>query len=153
VQAFADEPQDRPVGHPPVEHLHQVFSVHTVEEGHHVKLQNPVRLALIHRPGQSPHGIVGTAAGPKAVRAVQEVLLIDGLQHFAQCTLNHLVLGGRDADRPRPALILGNVHPSDRLMTISLRPRALVQAIQIALQLLPVLFLRDAVHPNRRIPA
>src|SRR6185312_6763734 len=58
-----------------------------------------------------------------------------------------------DADWPRlTPLLLGNVHPSDRLMTISLRSQPFVQVPQIALQVLSVLLLRDAVHPDRRRP-
>jgi len=45
------------------------------------------------------------------------------------------------------------MHPSDRLVTISLRPQLLAQLLEIALQILRVLILRDVVHTNRRVLA
>jgi hypothetical protein len=154
MQAFADESQQRPIRHPLPEHLQQVRSAHAIEEGHHVKLQDPVRFAFIHPSGQCSHRIVRAASGPEAKRAVHEGLLVYRLQYLAQCVLHYLIFGSRDADRPRLAfLFLGNVHTSDRLMAISLRPQPLVQISQLVLQVLPVLLLRDVVHADRRIAA
>ena len=34
-------------------------------------------------PAEDSYGVMGTPSGPEAVRAVQEVLLVDGLQYLA----------------------------------------------------------------------
>ena len=99
------------------------------------------------------HGIVGTAPGPKTVGAVQEVLLVDGLQHRTHGVLDDLVLERRYAQRPRLAVVLRNVDPPDRLVTIALRPQPLVQVLDVSGQVLPVLLLRDPIHSDRRILA
>ena len=102
-------------------------------------------------PVQGADRVVGARAGPKAVRTVQEVLLVDGLQHLAQSILDHLVLECRYAQRPRLAIVLRDVDTSDRLVTIALRPQPLVQALEVVPQVLSVVFLRDPIHADRRV--
>ncbi len=75
----------------------------------------------MHDPVQGANGVMGTALRPKAIRAVQKVLLVDCFQHFAHDVLDELVLERRDPNRPRLALALRDVDTSDRLMAISLR--------------------------------
>src|SRR5438093_2931897 len=92
VQALADEPQQRPIRDPSLEHLGERGAIHAVEKGHDVCLQNPTHFALMNDPVQGSHGVMGTASGPEAIRAVQEVLLIDRLDNLAQSVLHELVL-------------------------------------------------------------
>ena len=81
-----------------------------------------IHLTLIHNPLQGAHGV-----------------------------LDQLVLERRDANRPRLALALGDVDPSDGLMAILLRLQPRVQLLEVRLQVLPVLLLRDPIHAHRRI--
>jgi len=116
VQALADEPHQRFIGHPTSEHLHQLGAAQTVEEGDDVRLDDPVRLVVVHRVVDGAQGIVCPATWPEAVRAFQEILLVDRLQHLADRVLDDLVLDGRDADRSRLATTLRDVHAADRLV-------------------------------------
>jgi hypothetical protein len=148
VQALPDEPQQRPIGDPNLEHLLQLLAIQAVEEGHDVSLENPVHLTLVYGPVEGPHGVMGAAPGPEAVRAVQEVLLVDRLQHLAQGVLDPLVLERRNPNRPRLPPFLRDVDTADRLMAISLRLHPCVQVLEVSLQILPVLFLRDSIHTH-----
>src|SRR5437867_7137220 len=120
------------------------------KKGHDVRLQNPTHFALMNDPVQGSHGVMGTASGPEAMRAVQEVLLIDRLQHLTQGLLHELVLERRNPNRPRLALALRNVDATDRLMPITLRLQPLVQVLKPHLQILSVLLLRRPIHAHRR---
>ena len=111
-------------------------------------LEDPPHLAPVHDPLQGAHGVVGTASGPEAIRAVQKVLLVDGLQHLAHGVLDHLVLERRDANRPCLPLGLGDVDTSDRLMAVPLGLQPRVQVLEVGLQVLPVLLLGDPIHPT-----
>ena len=88
VQALPDEPQKRPIRDPNLEHLLQLGAIQAVEEGHDVRLEEPPHLAPINKPLETAHGVMGTALGPKPVRAVHKVLLVDGLQHLTHSVLD-----------------------------------------------------------------
>jgi hypothetical protein len=45
------------------------------------------------------------------------------------------------------------VHPPNGLVPVAHRPHLLVQRAEVALQILPVLLLRDAIHAHGRILA
>ena len=94
---------------------------------------------------------MGAASGSEAIRTVQEVLLVDGLQHLAHGVLDQLVLERRDANWPRLPLGFGDVDTSDRLMAIPLRLQPRVQVLEVRLQALSVLLLGDPIHPYRRV--
>jgi hypothetical protein len=83
VQTFPDEPHQSLVGDPVAEHLHQHLAIDAVEEGHDVGLHDVVRVPPRHDSVECTDRIVRAASRPETVRAVQEVLLIDGLQHVA----------------------------------------------------------------------
>ena len=103
------------------------------------------------RSVEGANGVMGAALRTEAVRAVTEVLLVDRLQHVAHGTLDKLVLERRDPNRPFPAPVLGDVHTSDRLVSIPLRLQPLVQVLEVLRQVLPVVLLRDTVYPHRRV--
>jgi hypothetical protein len=100
---------------------------------------------------QGAHGVVGTASGPKAIRAVQKVLLVNGLQHLAHRILDQLVLECGNPQGPCFAIVLGNVNTSDRLVTIAFRLQPLVQILHVGQQVLPVILLGDLIHAHRSI--
>jgi len=153
MQALPDQSQQRPVGHPMSEHLLQLGAVQTVEEGDDIRLQYPVHLASSDDSVQSTESIMGTALRSEAVRAVQELPLVDRLQYLTQRVLDDLVLDRRDPNRPRLARFLGDVHTPDRLMPPSLGLQPRVQVLQPRPQVPPVFLLRDSIHPHRRILA
>jgi hypothetical protein len=75
-------------------------------------------------------------------------LFIHHFQHLSQDILDQLVLECRDAYRPLLlTLFLGYMLSKDRLVAIPHGPQPLVQVPKILFQLLPILLLRDAVHP------
>ena len=117
----------------------------------HVGLQDPLHFALVDGSVEASDGVMGAASTPKTIRAVQKVLLVHGLQHFGHGTLDNLVLQRRDPNRSRRPIILGDVHPSDRLMSITLRLHPLVQLPEVALQILPVILLGDSIHAHRGV--
>ena len=98
-----------------------------------------------------PKCIMGTTPRTKTIRARSKVLLIYGFQHFAQSILDQLVLktGQADGTLPLAPSVLGDIHPSDRLVAISLRTQPLVQVPEIRLQVLPVVRLGDTIHAYR----
>jgi hypothetical protein len=114
-----------------------------------VDLQDPPAPHL-HQP--MPEGIqrlVRRAARPEAVRAVQEVLLIDGLQGHDDRTLEDLVLERGDADGPGlRSGPLRDVHPPHgrRLVAAGLGP--VQQRSEVALQVRCVARRRLSVHPR-----
>ena len=151
MQALTNASQKRPICDPNCEHLLELGAIHTVEEGDDVGLEAPPYLAPVHdlRPGA--HSVVGTAPRPKPIRAASKVLLVDGCEYLAHGSLDHFVLEGRNPNRPRLALGLWDVPPSDRLVAIALRLQPRLHVPQVALQGLPLLRLRDAIAPHRRI--
>jgi hypothetical protein len=91
-----------------------------------VGLQNPVHFPPVHHPVKGSNRVVGTPSGPEAVRAVQKVLLVDGLQHLADGILD---TRSSNADIP-----MGSIHqlplPTDRLaaiLAVTDHPKILVE--------------------------
>jgi hypothetical protein len=151
VPALPNASQKRPICDPNCAHLLELGAIQAVEEGHNICLEDPPHLAPLRVPLQRTNGVVGAAPGPEAVRAFQQGLLVDGFEHLAYGVLDHLVLECREADRPRLALSLGDVDPSDGLMAVLLCLQPCVQILEGCLQILPILFLGDPIHPYRRI--
>src|SRR5215831_1306751 len=98
---------------------------------------------------QGAHGVVSAASGSEAIQALEKVLLVNGLQHLAYGVLDHFILERRDANRPRLALALGDVDPSDGLMAVPLGLQPCVQVLEVRLQALSILLLRDPIHAHR----
>src|SRR5262245_42914418 len=72
--------------------------VERIEETLDVRFDHPAATHLHRRVTKRFQRGVRTAPAPEAERAVEEVLLVDGLQHHQHCPLQDLVLEGRDAD-------------------------------------------------------
>jgi len=62
------------------------------EEGLYICLQYPLHFASICRSMDGFYRVMRAALGPETIRAIQKVLLVDGLQHLAYCALYDLVL-------------------------------------------------------------
>ena len=79
--------------------------------------------------------LVRRAAGPEAVRAGQEVLLVDRLQHHAHRPLEDLVLEGRYPDGPGLAPVaFGDVAATHRGGLVRARLEAVEQRPEVLLQ-------------------
>jgi hypothetical protein len=155
VKTLANESQERPVGDPELEQLHHLLAIDAVEEAADVCFQDPLDLLAEQHPVENPEGFMRAPPRPEPKRARQEVLLVDGLQHFAQRALYDLVLDGRDTDRaglPRPRP-LGDMHAPDRLMPVLLRAQPLVQVADVLVQMLGVFLFGHPVHARRCILA
>src|SRR3954465_13339254 len=89
-----------------------------------VDIDAPPHAAAHAGAAQSVERLVGGAAGPEAIRAGEEVLLVNRLQHHRDGPLCHLVFEGRDAERPLRAVRLRDVGPAHRRRMIAARPNA-----------------------------
>src|SRR3954470_21582643 len=85
-----------------VEEAPQMAMVDRVEVTLDVDIDAPPHAAAHAGAAQSVERLVGGAAGPEAIRAGEEVLLVNRLQHHRDGPLCHLVFEGRDAERPLP---------------------------------------------------
>jgi hypothetical protein len=85
------------------------------------------------------------AAGSEAVRARQEVLLVDALQHHRHRSLQHFVLEGRDAEGTLLAMPLVDLGTAHWWRSVAAGLEALVQVGEVALEVLRVLLRRLSV--------
>ena len=69
METFSDQSQERLVGQPFLEQLHEKLSVKLVEEGDDVCFQNDPYLAAMNGLADGTEGIMGTTARTVAVRA------------------------------------------------------------------------------------
>ena len=84
--------------------------------------------------------LVRRTSRPKAVRARQEVLLVDRLEHHRHRPLQHLVLESGDPDRAhRLAVALRDLHPAHRRRLVAAGLEALQQRAEVGLESLGVL--------------
>jgi hypothetical protein len=98
------------------------------------------QVSIDHPGGAVPEGIVdfaqrvlGAAARTKAVAAVQEFPLEDGLQHPFERPLHDAVLDGGDAQRALAAAGLGDIGPFHPLRTEAARSQLGMQFVQVSL--------------------
>src|SRR4029453_12231313 len=80
-----------------------------------------------------------------------QVLLVEGFEDLAHGLVDPFVLEGRNPHRLRLALGLWEVPPSARLVAIALRLQPRLQGLQVDLQSVSILLLRDAIAPHRRL--
>ena len=89
--------------------------------------------------------MVLAAPRPEPVGEAEEVRLVDGVQHLHHRPLDDLVLQRGDAERPLPAVGLGDVLPPRRLRPVGTPLYASVQVSEVALETRLVLVPGDAV--------
>jgi len=123
-QPFVDHPSNDAVRDSLVEEAPQMAMVDRVEVTLDVDIDAPPHAAAHAGAAQSVERLVGGAAGPEAIRAGEEVLLVNRLQHHRDGPLCHLVFEGRDAERPLRAVRLRDVGPAHRRRMIAARPNA-----------------------------
>jgi hypothetical protein len=89
----------------------------------------------------------------EAVRARQEVLLVDGFQDHCDCSLRYLVFECRDAERPLRTVRLGNVGSAYRRRLVAAGFDALQEVPQVGLKVRLVFRRRHSVDARRPILA
>ena len=95
-----------------------------------------------------PERMMRRASWPKAVRAVEKLLLVDGLQHHRHRSLKHLVLEGRNADGARLLTVaLRDVYSSHGRCPVAVPDFARSSSVaEVFLQVRRVLFRGLPVH-------
>src|SRR5215831_1227932 len=91
---------------------------------------------------------------PKAVRAVEKTLLIDGLQYHGHGSLEHFILEGGNADGSRLRTIaFRDVHPANWWRHVAAGMSAFKQRAEVALQIARVLLGHLPVHAGGAVLA
>src|SRR6266849_2162845 len=93
------------------------------------------------------------APGSEAVRARPKVLLVYRLQHHGDRSLRHLVLEGRNAERPLRAVHLGDVRPAHRRCLVAAGFDAIEEVHKVDLQVRLVCGRRHTVDAGRAVLA
>src|SRR6202048_1524994 len=98
--------------------------------------------------------LVRRSPGPKAVRTVPKVLLVERFQHHDHRPLEDLVLVSRDAQGPRLGTgPLGNVHSSHRRRAVHAGLGPVQKRLQVAQQVRFIVLGGLSVHAHRTVPA
>src|SRR5713226_636358 len=119
----------------------------------YVDIQHPVLPLPRDGAVQRAQRPMSRASRPEAMRAGQKVLLIDGLQNHDDRPLRHLVLEGRDAERPSRAIRLRDVRPAHRWCLVATGFDAIHQVQEIGRQVRIVGRRRYTVDAGRTILA
>src|SRR6185437_15140463 len=153
-EPLVDEAQQHPIEHPAAQDLPEASVIQRVEELAHVDVEDPPAREPRRLEPESLQRLMRGATRPEAVRAVQEVLLVDGLQHHRHRALQDLVLEGRDADRARlRARPLRDVDPPHGRRAVRARLRAVEQRPEVVLQVRRVLLRGLPIHARRAVLA
>jgi hypothetical protein len=118
-----------------------------------VDLDHPATAHVHRRVPQRLQRLVRGPTGPKAVRAVQEVLLVDGVQHHRDRPLKHFVFKGRDPERTRCPVSLRDFDAPDRRGVVRAGLEAVQQRPEVALQVRRIVRRRLLVYADRAILA
>ena len=145
LQPLADQAQHAPVPDPVLQEPHQPGMAHAVEERPDVGIQDPVDLPPVDPDHERVQRMVLAAPRPEAIGEAEEVRLVDGVQHFHHRALDDLVLQRGDAERPLPAVGLGDVLPPGRLRPVGAPLYASMQIREVGLEVCLVLVPGEAV--------
>ena len=153
LQPFVDHLPDDAVRDSLVEELPQMLVIDGVEVFGDIDVHHPP-VPLLHEPiAQSAKGVMGRAAWSEAVRAGQEIRLVNRLQQQQDCPLRHLIFQRRDAQGPSRAVRFRDVVPSHRWRDIPARLDAHQEIHEIGLQVCFVVVRCHAVDARRAILA
>jgi hypothetical protein len=117
----------------------------------HIDVQHPLPAVSHDASPQVSKGLVRRSPRPESERAIGKRLLVDRLQQQDDRPLCHLVLEGRNAQRPLRAIRLRDVRPSHRRGVVPPRLDPLEETSQVLLELLFVLGGRLPVDPDGAI--
>src|SRR4051794_33378745 len=134
LEPLVDHPSDHTIRDPLVKKVAKLRVRYRLKVLFDVDIDHPSQpLAHTSRP-QKLQRVMGRTARPEAEGARQEVLLIHRLQHHDDGALRHLILEGRNAERPTRAIRLWNVAPAYRRCLIATRLDAVEEIQQVGLQ-------------------
>src|SRR5262249_54445643 len=78
-----------------------------------VSIEHPVHRLRRDRLAHRPQGLMGAASGAKAIGAIEEVGLVNGIHDLGHRTLDDLVFQREDAERSLSAIRLWDVRPAN----------------------------------------
>src|SRR5215469_18682447 len=121
--------------------------VQGVEELTNINLKDPPARHLHRLALHNSQRLMRRTSRPKAVRAVEKTLLIDGLQYHGHGSLEHFILEGGNADGSRLRTIaFRDVHPANWWRHVAAGMSAFKQRAEVALQIARVLLGHLPVH-------
>lgn len=126
VEPGRDRPQDRPIGDPPTQALHQRPVRDLVEGVPHVPIEH-LGLAVHQVKVHTAYGHLGVQTGPKSVLLRRQIRLEDRSQHQQHRRLYHPISDRRNSQRPLAALVLGDPHTQKGLGTVRLFHKLLLE--------------------------
>ena len=130
-QPLRDQLQHPAIADTPPDKAHQHLVVHTVEEALNVGLEDPP--APDQRLLDRQHRLPRAALGPIPVRARQKVRLEPRLDDDFARRLDDPIANGRDPQRARATIGLGDLHPQHGAGAIPLRLQVLGELAEVGL--------------------
>src|ERR1022692_3836443 len=94
-----------------------------------------------------------TASGPKPVRAIEKILLVDGIHQINHHFLHDLILKAGNRDGSRFPVLLGDKDAAQRLYLILACHKPPMQLTDVLLGVGLVLCIRDPVDPGTGFPS
>jgi hypothetical protein len=150
-QPFLDEPQDSSVRYSVLDKLRQPFVGDGIKVPTDIGIEHESHLSPCDGDRKRVQRIVLATPGSKSVGEAEEILLVDGVEHLHYCALENFVLKRGDAERPLPAVGLGDVRPASWLRPVRSTMQSGVQLSEILFELLAVLLPRHAVDTRCRV--
>jgi site-specific DNA recombinase len=152
LEPFLDQADDPSVADPVLQEADQPLVADPVEERPDVGVEDPADVASLDPVRERVQRVVLAAPGPEPVAEAQELRLVDRRQDHDHRGLDDLVLQGRDAERPLPAVRLRDVHPPRRQRPIRPCVKPPMQGGEVVLAARLVCLPRHRVGPGSRAP-
>src|SRR5208283_3137601 len=102
-------------------------------------------------PSHFVQSLMLTASGPKPVRAIEKILLVDGIHQVNDNFLHDLILQAGNRDWPLFPVLLGDIDSAQRLYLILACHEPPMQLADVLLGVDLVLCVRDPVDPGAGI--
>src|SRR4029077_15047008 len=115
LDQFPDQAEHAAVAYALLNHLDELFPNDGIEVCPDIYLQDPSRGPGTGDPSHFVQSLMLPASGPKPVRALEKILLIDGVQQVHRTFLHELVLEGGNRDWPLFPIFLGDVNSAQWL--------------------------------------
>jgi hypothetical protein len=109
LDPFLDQSKHAAVVQASFDHLYQCRSTYGIEVGADVNLQDPSHGSGTEYPAHFVQCLVLPTPGPKPIRAVEKILLVNGVQEIDRHFLHELILEGGNRDRPLFPILFGYI--------------------------------------------
>jgi len=120
--------------------------VQMVEEAFDIGFDEITETAVLEIEGEVFYGLLRTPPRSVSVAALDEVLLVDGVQQLGRRPLDEFVFERRDAERPLFAFALWDHDAPHQPGAVAFVFQALHQVLQPVLQTVGVVMVGDFVH-------